>query len=328
MRPPTKLAAALAASLAVLAVPATASAHNTGLPDVIHAWDESLHPEGITYDPTRGSFLVSSERHGTVSLVAPDGEVTTFIDDPELVSTYGMRVDARNGLVYVTDGDLGFGVDTNLETPTAGLAVYDLETGERVRYSDLDVLVPDGAAHSANDVAVAPDGTAYVTDPVAGLVFEVEPDGDASLFIDDPKLTTPGGFGANGIVYRDGKLIIGNYSSGSLWTVDVDEPETVEEIEITTQDGVQLIGLDGLAWDGRTLVAVTNSLSGQGTDAVHRFRLDWGWNEAKEVSVQLSPEQPTTITVANCRVYTVFGDLAALRTGEGTPRDDFFIRGF
>ena len=77
--------------------------------------------------------------------------------------------------------DLGFGVDTSLETPTAGLAVYDLETGERVRYTDLDAVVTDDAAHTANDVAVAPDGTAYVTDPVAGIVYEVEPDGDASV---------------------------------------------------------------------------------------------------------------------------------------------------
>jgi sugar lactone lactonase YvrE len=322
VRPQQPILAAAVAALAILASPAAATAH-TDLPDVIEAHADGLHPEGIAYDPGRGAFLVSSVRHGTVSVVDADGTTTTLIDDPDLTSTFGLGVDRRRGLVLVTDGDLGMSERTSPETVqrTAGLGVYDLATGERLDYIDLDALAPDAEAHAANDVAIAPDGTAYVTDTLAGLVYEVEPDGDSSVLVEDPALAARGGFGANGIVYRGGKLVIGNYSDGSLWTVDVDDPGTVERVA-TDAD---LTGVDGLTWDGRTLVAVTNTLGGNGANAVHRLRLDRDLDEADELAVQAAPEQATTAAAAGCAVYTVYGNLSDLLSGAGTS-DEFTIR--
>jgi len=323
VRPQQPILAAAVAALAILASPAAATAHRTDLPDVIEARADGLHPEGIAYDPGRGAFLVSSVRHGTVSVVAADGTTTTLVDDPALTSTFGLGVDYRRGLVLVTDGDLGMSERTSPETVqrTAGLGVYDLATGERVDYIDLDALAPDAPAHAANDVAIAPDGTAYVTDTLAGLVYEIEPDGDAAVLVEDAALAAPGGFGANGIVYRGGTLVIGNYSDGSLWTVEVDDPGTVERVA-TDAD---LTGVDGLTWDGRTLVAVTNTLGGNGANAVHRLRLDRGLDEADEIAVQAAPEQATTAAAAGCAVYTVYGNLAALLSGAGTS-DEFTLR--
>lgn len=322
---PSKPAAAIAiaAAIAVFATPAAADAHRADFPDVIDARADTLHPEGIAYDPTRDAFLVSSVRHGTVSTVDADGETATLIDDPKLISTFGLAVDRRHGRILVTDGDVGMSERTSPETVqrTAGLGIYDLDTGERVDYIDLDALAPDAAAHAANDVAIAPDGTAYVTDTLAGLVYEVEPDGDASVLVEDPALAAPGGFGANGIVYQRGNLVIGNYTGGSLWTVDVDYPEAIERVE-TDAD---LTGVDGLTWDGRTLVAVTNTLGGAGANAVHRLRLDRDMDEAEETDVQESPEQATTAAAAGCAVYTVYGNLSPLLTGAGTS-DEFTIR--
>jgi sugar lactone lactonase YvrE len=323
VRPQQPILAAAVAALAILASPAAATAHHPDVPDVIEAHADGLHPEGIAYDPGRGEFLVSSVRHGTVSVVDADGTTTTLIDDPDLISTFGLGVDRRRGLVLVTDGDLGLSERTSPETVqrTAGLGVYDLATGEKVDYIDLDALAPDATAHAANDVAIAPDGTAYVTDTLAGLVYEIEPDGDASVLVEDPALAAPGGFGANGIVYRGGRLVIGNYSDGSLWTVDVDEPETIERVA-TEAD---LTGVDGLTWDGRTLVAVTNTLGGNGANAVHRLRLDRDLDEADELAVQAAPEQATTAAATGCAVYTVYGNLSALLSGAGTS-DEFTIR--
>jgi sugar lactone lactonase YvrE len=222
---------------------------------VIEAEADSLHPEGIAYDSARGVFLVSSVRHGTVAAIDASGKTGALIDDPVLISTFGLAVDARRGLLFVTNGDLGLSENTSPDTAQriAGLGVYNLETGERIRYVDLAALAPDAARHAANDLALAPDGTAYVTDTLAGLVYEVDPDGDASVLADDAALAAPGGFGANGIVYRDGRLVVGNYTDASLWTFEVEEPEEVERVE-TDAD---LTGVDGLTWDGRTLVAVT-----------------------------------------------------------------------
>ncbi|GIG67366.1 sugar lactone lactonase YvrE [Phytomonospora endophytica] len=217
------LAATVAAGVA--ASPASVSAHP--IPAVIEGHADSLHPEGVAYDPTRGAFLVTSLKHGTVSAVDRDGVTRTLVDDPALIETIGLQVDLPRGRILVASGDQGVGDRTSPATRdrTAGLGVYSLRTGERIAYVDLAAVAADGGGHFANDIAVAPDGTAYVTDTAAGIVYRVDVAGRASVLVRDERLTFAGGFGANGIVYRAGVLIVGNYSAGTLWRIPVARPQ-------------------------------------------------------------------------------------------------------
>ncbi|HEU5110810.1 MAG TPA: hypothetical protein VFT95_19900, partial [Micromonosporaceae bacterium] len=61
------LAAATGAAAAFTPTAATAAVPGRG--GVLRASAPSLHPEGVAWDATRGAFLVSSLRHGTVSVV-------------------------------------------------------------------------------------------------------------------------------------------------------------------------------------------------------------------------------------------------------------------
>ena len=100
----------------------------------------------------------------------------------------------------------------------AKLGVYNLTTGERLAMVDLASAItesPPDAAYFANDVTVAGDGTAYVTDTRMGAIYRVSSDYEVFL------LHRFDGFGPNGIVHHPfGYLLVcGVRPSGrSPWT--------------------------------------------------------------------------------------------------------------
>src|SRR5439155_17522120 len=124
------------------------------------------------------------------------------VDDPTLITTMGLSVDVLRGRVLVVNGDIGLADRSTPATTrnTAGLGVYNLFTGRRIKYVDLGALDPEHG-HFGNDVAVARDGTAYVTDSISGAVYRVPVIGQPSVLLRDDRLTpVVSGNGANGIV--------------------------------------------------------------------------------------------------------------------------------
>jgi hypothetical protein len=235
---------ALAVMAALLLVTGTAQA----APRHIGAHAPSLHPEGVQWDPGRGQFLVSSLRHGTVSLVSTNGRVRPLVGGTKMVSTFGIQVD--HGRLLVAYGDIGFG---ERSVPgQSGLGIFDLRTGLPLKFVD----VPNGA----NDVAVDPQGNAYVTGTLGDTIWKVDRNGDVTPFAKDARL---GGaaFGNNGIVWDPrGFLITGHYTNGTLFKVTHDH---VEELPAP-----RLPGADGLTLTPQGLTVVTNNLSAPGKNAV------------------------------------------------------------
>ncbi|PWK86153.1 hypothetical protein C8D88_105196 [Lentzea atacamensis] len=235
---------ALAVMAALLLVTGSAAA----TPRHIEAVAESLHPEGVQWDPTRGQFLVSSLRHGTVSLVSTTGRVRTLVSGTKMVSTFGVQVD--RGRLLVAFGDIGYG--ERQDPGQSGLGIFDLRTGRTISLID----IPNGA----NDVAVDPFGNAYVTGTRGDTIWKVDRAGTVSAFAKDPRL---GGasFGNNGIVWDPrGFLITGHYTNGTLFKVTRGH---VEELPAP-----KLPGADGLTLTPQGLVVVTNKLAAPGENAV------------------------------------------------------------
>ncbi|GLZ77272.1 gluconolaconase [Actinorhabdospora filicis] len=314
------IALAVGAAL-VFGVAAPAVAH----PAVITGHAASLHPEGVAYDPSRDGFLVTSITHGTVSTVRKDGRTRTLVDDPALISTIGVHVDASRDRVLVASGDLGLADRSTPATTgkTAGLGIYSLRTGARLAFVDLAAVAGDGGDHLANDIAVDRDGTAYVTDSRAGIVYRVEPSGRAGVLARDARLTSPDGNGANGIVWREGVLIVGNYSAGTLWRVPVARPGDVRQVRVESMPGVD--GLT-LAPNG-SIIAVTNTLGVAGTAKVRELRPSRDWASASVRESRAWPDAaPTTATVRRGTVYVLDGEMDALLSGALT--DVFTLRRF
>lgn len=297
----TLLAAALAATAtAVTAVPvAAAPVRHTGhrYPAVVAGHAAALHPEGATWDAARHRFLVGSVRHGTIDAVRPDGSTTTLVDDPALVSVIGLHVDAPRGRVLAATGDLGVAVrSTPATTGTlAGVGAYDLATGRRLFHTDLAAVAGDGGPHLANDLALGPDGTAYVTDTFAPVIYRITPDGHASVLVRDTRLAAPAGaIGLNGIVRQGDTLVVGKSDDGTLWRVPIARPAELAPIPVDAPAGA-LRQLDGmLRRTPGTIRAVTNSLAPGTRDADLVLRSDDGWRTARVTA--LTPAADVSVT--------------------------------
>ncbi|MGW6919632.1 SMP-30/gluconolactonase/LRE family protein [Kitasatospora sp. NPDC054939] len=320
-------AAAPATGATAAAAPATAAAR---YPAVVNGHAPSLHPEGATWDSQHRRFLVGSLRHGTVSALAPDGSVRTLVDDPErLVSVVGIHVDAVRGRILVANGDNGVGTRSTPATQgrVAGVGAYDLETGRRLFYVDLAAVARDGGAHFANDLAIAADGTAYVTDSLAPVVYRVGVSGRASVLVRDARLTgKPGGYGLNGIVERGGQLIVAKYDDGTLWRIPLHRPSALQRIPVKAPAGVT-VNLDGLlARPDGSLTGVTNHLGDTGRDAVLRLVSGDGWRTARVTSVTPSADPVPTVATPGPggSAYVISGRIDLLFAG--TPIDTFTLR--
>jgi sugar lactone lactonase YvrE len=183
----------------LLLVGVPAMAQDDALPDEILMERTNFAPEGIEYDAEAGHFLVSSLAEGTIFAVADDGTLTPFVEDENLVSSVGLEVDEAGGRLLVANSNFAA---AGVEEPAAGVGIYDLETGELIQYVDLLPLAPD-EDHFINDLTVDADGNIYATDSSTPVIFKIDPEGEASVFVEDERFSSPR-FGLNGIVYHPG----------------------------------------------------------------------------------------------------------------------------
>jgi sugar lactone lactonase YvrE len=303
----------LASAVALVAAAVPAAAHQppgpARYPAVVTGSGPALYPEGVTWDPARGRMLVGSGRSGTVSVVAPDGRTTPLVTDPTLISTFGLAVDARRHRLLVTYGDIGVGSASSPETiqQRSGLLIADLATGRTLAKVQLGSSGP----RAANDVAVGPDGTAYVTDTLGDAVYRVDVRGRILGVVADPRFASES-FGVNGIVWDPrGFVVTTRYDTGQVFRISPDG-RRVDEL---TSDA-SLAGADGLLMlPGGTLQVITNALGGTTPDAVHRLRpVPGGWHE---VSVTPWPDPvPTTAALTSSGVYVLSGRLDRLQAGD------------
>jgi sugar lactone lactonase YvrE len=276
-------------------------------PAVITFTTAGTLPEGVEYDAKNSRFLVGSLSKGTVFVVQDDGTLTPFIQDPDLKSSVGIEVDEERNRLLVANSDSA--VFQGKSAGQAKLGIYDLGSGERVAMVDLAAVGPKGAkAHFANDVTVGADGSVYVTDSFARVVYKVDPSNTASVFL-------PNTFGSakdhmfNGIVFNPaGYLLVAESVSGDLYKVPVDDPKKLSKVK--TSDS--LAGADGLVpHPNGSVIVVRNDNS---LTAVALSSTD-DWATASAAGKGTFSMQGTTAAVAGDDVYVVhphFGDPNAM----------------
>jgi sugar lactone lactonase YvrE len=241
------------------------------------------YPEGVEWDDAHKRFLVTSLRKGEVGAVSDSGSYTTFANDPRMICSVGIELDPERDRVLVCNSDGGAGEKSSKETTgkIAALAVFQLSTGKLTNYVDLAKGSEGG--HFCNDIAIADDGTAYITDSFSPVIYKVDTNYNASVLINDQTFTGPA-FNLNGIVVKDNFLLVDKMNSGQLFKIPLDNPKSFSEVKLPEK----LEGADGMLWapDGSLIVIGNNNAhvgitaSTKPLNAVLRLTSDDNWQTA------------------------------------------------
>ncbi len=293
---------------------------NASFPERIEFVAERQYPEGIGYSSQLAKFLITSIPFGKIGTVDTDGRYQDLLTDPAFIAGIGLKVAGER--VFVCNSDQGRSVRSTPETTrqTAELLVFNLNTRQLERRTDLAALLPAAEPNFANDVTLAPDGTAYVTDSFSPVIYKVMPNGAASVLLRDNVRFSSMTFGLNGIVYHPNNyLIVANTGQGKLYKVDLANGNAVSEIIVANTSPVanSLPG-DGLTLLNNDLYVVT------GGNRVAQVRTTDNWQTASVVKYDATGYLGATTSVAvNAQVYTLNA-----RIGQNANDRDFSIQRF
>jgi hypothetical protein len=274
--------------------------------------EPDLIPEGIAVDPRTRTFYLGSIRKRKVLAIDARGAVSTFVPPGHggLAGVLGVKVDTRADLLWV-GSHASRSTDRATAGPQlAGVLAFSLRDGSLRRR----ILFDDDAPHLPNDLAIAPDGTAYVTDSTNGRVLRIPADRDAFEPITPPDAL----FYPNGIARApDGRLYVAH-----LGGVAIVDPRSGSVTPLLTVPGAPLGGIDGLVLEGNALLAVQNGI---GRPRMVSIALDATGTRATELVVlENDPavlEIPTTACVLDGALYTIANSqLRAFRHGDTPSR--------
>jgi WD40 repeat protein len=241
-----------------VALPGAASGQQDSLPTSYTVPGATTFPEGVATHGPR--FWVSSFSHGTIFAgnvhnaqmhVWLAGKTAQSPADGRSQAA-GMKVSKDGSKLYVAGGTIGH------------IWVYDTATKALIRRFDT------GTGGVLNEVALAPDGTVYVTDSKRPFLYRIAPGvvpsgtpGDhvqLTAWVSSlPAYTTVPGItaNANGVVANTVDVIYVQSNTGRLWKVRRSN-KVVTEIPV---DSGPLTHGDGMIFDHHRLLVVRNSLN-------------------------------------------------------------------
>ncbi|MBB4917083.1 SMP-30/gluconolactonase/LRE family protein [Streptosporangium saharense] len=318
MSPLRSTAVAAALLITTLAPALPASATKTQVSTAYELPGDRVYPEGIAVDPRTGDLYAGSYTDGTVFKMTPGHRVAKVFlpagaDGRDTAN--GLKVD-RAGRLWVTDS-------------TTGVSVYDT----RSRRLLATFVVPGKGATFVNDLAITPDGSAYLTDSVRSVVYRVTPKqlaraagGRATLTprfdlnkVLDPR--EPGAFTLNGIVADpSGRyLLTVDMTGADLYRLDP-ASGAIRRVALT---GGDMLHADGLELRGGRLWAAHNV-----DNVISRWKVT-GNGSAARVERRLTDEAlqvPTTLVFGNGTLHVVRSQFdKGGPLGEGTPQIPFSI---
>lgn len=249
-----------------------------------------LVPEGMAYDSAGKRWFVSSVRTRTIFAISAKGEVSELAKDLPW-GVFGMVYDGPRGVLWATTSALpqveGYRAE---DAGKSALLKIDPRSG-RV----METLRPrDTAKHHFNDVALADDGTVYLSDGASPNIFRVHGKSLVS-FVHGPFASL------QGLAVRGSLLYASDYSKG-IFAVD---RRTLDVRPLPVPQNVSLLGVDGLYLAGaQTLVATQN---GTNPNRIVRIRLASGGLGISSVETLLANAtalgDPTLGVIAGDRFY-------------------------
>ena len=298
----------------------------TAIPDKINFSKEALYPEGVSHDAKGQRFLVSSLRFGTIGSVSYTGEYTPLVEDADLISTIGIKVDEPRNRVLVAVSDPGAGLKTSPATAgqLAAVGIYNLANGNRMHFVNLGALRPN-KMHFANDITLDPQGNAYISDSFSPIIYKVDVNGNATVLYEDDRFATqPGEFGFNGIVYHpSGYLIVAFSKENKVYKFPINNPSSYSEVQLNTT----LMGPDGLLLsnNGKQLIVVNNAGGVMPGKVMSITSEDMWATGSLQTTYETGAVFPTTATAYKKEIFVVYAYLNRLFSG-ASPVTEFSIQ--
>ncbi len=284
------------------------------LPEVVKITGIAQNPEGIEFDKSDNTFLLSSLNAGPIIKVSLDGTYKPFSSGEKFpLSTAGLEIDYQKNRLLVAGFNGTELMDKDPKTKgTSFLRIYNLKTGVIEKDINLSSLVPDAQAYMANDIAVDSKGNVYVTDWYARVVYKVDLDGNATVFW---KNNTGIESGANGIdFHKDGYLLvslvsvseIGLYENYGLVKIPTNDPKSSKVVEFSNQG---FTGFDGMVLkENGNVIGVTNNGTTPGGNTLIELSSTDNWNSAKVVNSKSIPASTTVAVTPSNKYYVINQD--------------------
>ena len=255
--------------------------------------------EGIAVRERTGDIFLGDAHHRAIWRRDHTGQVLRFTPEEEgLPGVFGLAVDeARDTLWAATAALPAMSGYTAELRGHAALAEFELSTGRLRRVIPVPV---DGRDHALNDLTVGLDGTVYLADGIAPVVWQFSPGRDEmEKLADSPRFHS-----LQGLVLFRRKLFVADYAHG-LFSVDLDQREITH---LPAPPNTTLVGLDGLAAAPGGIVAVQNGVEPQ---RVVRITLSAGLDTVTGVTVlaagQSHLEDLALITMLHDRLTLIAG---------------------
>ena len=230
MRSKGSIRAALAAAslTVVVANGALGAPTEVGLPGD-HVFPESL---SATAD---GTLYIGSFAQGGVYKAAPgasEAEVWIKPGAGGSRSTFGVLADERSKTLFVCSNDVSvMGVPGPGDAKGSALFAFDLASGEVKGSTKLP-----GDMTLCNDIAVGPDGAAYVTDSFSPHVLRLAPGARAfEVWATDSRFApAKGGAGLDGIAFgSDGAVYVNTFTAAEMFKIPVEGGKAGEVVALT-----------------------------------------------------------------------------------------------
>ncbi|MDH4130433.1 MAG: hypothetical protein OEV95_01350 [Gemmatimonadota bacterium] len=278
--------------------------------------DSTFFAEGIDVDPLRREWFVGSIRHGRILRIDQSGRARPFASGTVLDAVFGVRVDPTRRRLWVT----------TRATPLQGGFQPDTRGGSSIVVFSLDdesvlarlVLPDNGATHTLGDLAIAPDGSAYITDSEQPVLFRAQYEAAHGIAA-EPWLEHRLFRSLQGVALADdGKTAsLADYSHGIL-ALDL---ATRAVREIPAPAGVSTLGIDGLIFWRGSLVGIQN---GSSPPRVVRLTLSPKADAVDRLDVidRNLPvaDEPTTATRLEDRLYYIGNSHWPLYQDDGRPK--------
>jgi sugar lactone lactonase YvrE len=250
------------------------------------------------------------------------GNYKIVYQDTTLKSTYGLKVDTSNQLLWACVSDANYSKYSSAQTfkKVARLIAVDLASGKKVK--DIDLANLKNGSHFINDITFDDQGGLYATDSFSPVVYKIDKDGKASVFAES-ELFKSEDIGLNGIAFdRRGFLIVNNNSAGALLKIDVKDPKVISRVKIKNF----FPGADGMLFDKEgNLILVQN----KSVDKIFKITSSDGWQTAKVLGATAAEDryqQPSTNTVVGNDVYILNSKMNELSDPVKRPSKQFSIQ--